>query len=262
MNTSIISILVFAVILFLIIIIRAKYSKFEVKPTDIVLAIIPIALYLLITGQIKSLKFGGMELETVFVKAAEQSIASQVTPIKNLKSAMPIREIDSGRKARIEEIPILVKKEVEGLQFRLGHGRYAGFAIMRYLAELTNKDPLFRYIIINNQDGTFWGMSNGPALYKLLSGITPPFSADDVATWLNTSDKQSLQRLPGFLSAKDAVNEKTTEKSQALEKMEKLNVDSLPVVDNENKFIGVVDRSRLTASLIIDVTQQLRGNKP
>jgi len=40
--------------------------------------------------------------------------------------------------------------------------------------------------------------------------------------------------------------------------MENLNIDVLPSLNQENKFIGVVDRSRLTASLIIDVTNRLK----
>jgi len=255
-TTVIISIIVFAGILTLIILIRAKYSKFEVKPTDIVLAIIPIVLYLLVTGQIESLKYGGLEFKTAFVKATEKTISSQVTPIN-----LPIRDIEMDPKKGIEVIPLLVQKNVEGLLFQLGYGGYAGFAIVEYLAGLTNKDPFFHYIIINNSDGTFEGMSNGPALYKLLSGNRPPFSANDVATWLNTSNKQSLRRLPGFISAQDAVEKETTEKSKALERMEKLNVDTLPVIDKARKFVGVVDRSRLTASLIIDITQQLNKSK-
>jgi hypothetical protein len=128
---------------------------------------------------------------------------------------------------------------------------------MKYLAALS-RTPFFQYIIINNQDGTFFGMSNGPDLYKLLSGTSPPFSANDVATWLNNSDTESIKRLPGFLSVNNAVN-KNTEKSQALQKMENLNVDTLPVIGKNGRFEGVVNRSRLTASLLIDVSQQLKN---
>ena len=40
--------------------------------------------------------------------------------------------------------------------------------------------------------------------------------------------------------------------------MEKLNIDTLPVVDKEGKFTGIVDRARLTASLIIEVADKLK----
>ena len=45
-----------------------------------------------------------------------------------------------------------------------------------------------------------------------------------------------------------------------LEQMEKLNVDWLPVVDEAKKFVGVVDRSRVVASLILEVDTRLRNS--
>jgi len=43
--------------------------------------------------------------------------------------------------------------------------------------------------------------------------------------------------------------------------MEAQNVDTLPVVDdvdNINRFVGIVNRSRLTASLLIDMSEKLK----
>src|SRR4051794_11813030 len=45
------SIAVFAVILALLVVLRARDSKFEVRPTDIVVAILPIVIFLLVTGK-------------------------------------------------------------------------------------------------------------------------------------------------------------------------------------------------------------------
>jgi hypothetical protein len=40
--------------------------------------------------------------------------------------------------------------------------------------------------------------------------------------------------------------------------MESMNVDTLPVVNKDKRFVGIVNRSRLTASLIIDVANELK----
>jgi hypothetical protein len=40
--------------------------------------------------------------------------------------------------------------------------------------------------------------------------------------------------------------------------MESLNVDTLPVVKNDKRFAGMANRSRLTASLILDVAKELK----
>lgn len=255
--TVLFSIICFIVILTLIIIIRAKYSKFEVRPADIVLALVPIIIYLLVSGEIKTLQYGGLKIETAFVKATESAITPQVTPIPITN--LPISEIEVRTKGFPLEIPPLIEGKAEGLEFRLGDGRYAGFAISKYLYVLT-KYPFFHYMIINFADGTFFGMSNGPALHNLLLSSSSPFNADDVATWLNNSNTKALTRLPGFISAQDALNEKT-DKRKALEKMETLNADTLPVINEAHKFVGIVDRSRLTASLLIDVSNRLRSEK-
>jgi predicted transcriptional regulator len=42
--------------------------------------------------------------------------------------------------------------------------------------------------------------------------------------------------------------------------MEASNADWLPVVDNAKKFVGVVDRSRVVASLILEVDTRLRNS--
>jgi len=51
---------------------------------------------------------------------------------------------------------------------------------------------------------------------------------------------------------------KGTDKFEALLKMEELNVDWLPAVNDQQRFAGIVERSRLMASLLIDVTQSLK----
>jgi hypothetical protein len=41
--------------------------------------------------------------------------------------------------------------------------------------------------------------------------------------------------------------------------MEKLDADSLPVVDEQGRFAGTVERTKLTASLILAVTDKVEG---
>jgi len=84
-----------------------------------------------------------------------------------------------------------------------------------------------------------------------------PFNSDDFARWINMSDTASLTNLSGFLSAKDAIKN-DSDKQRALERMEALNTETLPVIDEAGKFVGVVDRSRLIASLIIDVANKVQ----
>jgi hypothetical protein len=243
------SIAAFVVILALLVLLRAKHSKFEVRPTDIAVAILPVLIFLLVTGKIQKFEVGELKIETAFVKASTSAIASQVTPL-------PSETIQINPKAGTGDIPRLIERKTQGLLFRLGHGGYYGPAIREYFVALV-KHPYLRYVIIENPDRTFFAMADARALTDLLSSTNAPYTADQFARWLNSSDQASLKRLPGFISLESSVTG-TTDKSQALQLMETLNVDTLPVVDKDKRYVGIVNRSRLTASLILDVAKELK----
>jgi len=71
------------------------------------------------------------------------------------------------------------------------------------------------------------------------------------------ADRDRLSQLPGFLPASAAVAP-DSDKRDVLSKMESLKVDWLPVVGKDGHVVGVVDQSRLTASLILDVSNLLQ----
>ena len=140
--------------------------------------------------------------------------------------------------------------------FRLGHGGYWGPAVDEYF-KLLSKQPFLKYLIIENPDRTFFAMADARDLAALFQVERPPYTARDFAEWVNAGNRAELARLPRFIPSQHAVTEQT-HKRQALKKMEDLNVDTLPVVDTTNHFAGLVNRSRLTASLLLDVAENLR----
>jgi hypothetical protein len=78
----------------------------------------------------------------------------------------------------------------------------------------------------------------------------PRLTADNVANWLNNKNVDELKTLPGFISA-----------DQALEQMNALDVQTIPVVNENKKFVGVVDRSKLTASILTDLAAKLEHSE-
>jgi len=177
----IISILIFVALLVVIIFIRIKNDKLEVKPTDIVIAIIPIVIVLLVTGNFETFEFGGLKVKSAFVKASESAITHQVTHIKpdkpdslSMKPWEPPLFSPSRTLGALKNMPsraakaniIIPIKRAEALQFILGDGHYAGDAIMHYLSSLI-KYPPFHYIIIINKNGTFFGLADGRTIYNL-----------------------------------------------------------------------------------------------
>lgn len=244
----------FFVILVILVLLRAINNRLEVKPADIVVSILPVLVFLLVTGRLQKFEIGegGVKIETAFVKASKSAIVSQITPLTGLPSK-PLR-IDP--KGAVRDIPKLIEHKTEGLLFRLGYGRYWGPAITEYF-RLLSKQPFLKYIIVENPDGTFYAMANARELIELFQTEHPPYTAKDFAKWLNDANTTALTKLPGFISVEDAITE-NTDKDRALRKMEKLNVDTLPVIDEAKRFVGIVDRSRLIASLLIDVVASLK----
>jgi len=253
-NTILYSIGSFLIILAILVLLRAKSSRFEVKPSDIVVAVVPVVLFLLVTGKLQKFEIGegGVKIETAFVQASKASIDPQVTPLTGL----PSEPIQLDPKTAVSEIPRLIERQTEGLLFRLGHGGYWGPAIEEYFSAL-GRQPFFKFVIIEHPDGRFFGLADARALNELLSNQGAPYGADQFARWLNQSDTKALSRLPGFIGEDQAVR-KGTDKFEALLKMEELNVDWLPAVNDQQRFAGIVERSRLMASLLIDVTQSLK----
>lgn len=251
--TVVISVGSFVLIVAVLVLLRARNSRFEVRPADIVVAVLPIVVFLLVTGKLQKFEIGesGVKIETAFVKASASAIVSQVTPLIGL----PAEPIRLDMKRGVEEIPQLIAGKTEGLLFRLGHGVYWGPAIEEYF-RLLSRQPFFKYLIIENSNRTFFAMADARDLTGLFLVDRPPYTARDFAEWLNTANKEALARLPGFITSQHAVT-KEADKGQTLRKMEALNVDTLPVVDNKGYFAGIVNRSRLTASLLIDIAENL-----
>ena len=255
-TTIIISIIIFLGVVGVLAYVRMKSANnFEIKNSEIALALIPIVLFLLLTGKIQKFEFGDLKIETAFVAASQAAISSQVTILKGL----PVETLRWDEKAGVGQIPQLVRRQTEALVFRLGHGGYYGPAIQEYLLELT-KYPFFKSLIFNNNDGSLFGIADAVEVTAAIKNYEGPFNAADFARWLNESNQVEIEKIPSFVSAEYALNQ-DSDKKNALELMEKLDLEILPVVDSSGKFSGVVDRSRLTASLILDVTNQLEGEK-
>jgi hypothetical protein len=250
-----ISLGVFVAVIGLLVFIRSKTgNKYEVKNSDMVLGLLPIVLILLVSGKIESFEFGDLKVKAALVEASNKEILMQVSPLEGI----PVRNLESASKGAVSQIPRLIQNKREALEFRLGHGGYYGPAIQRYFDAL-NKQSLLKYIIVKNEDGTFFGMYDAGSLLSYFENVDSGFSTQDFANWLNRNNKDPLFDLPGFIPSEDALMQNTN-KSAALSAMEAKALDILPVINQEGYLQGIVEQSRLTASLILDVTKQLGSN--
>lgn len=241
---------VFVLMVVMMVSLRSRVGdRFEVKNSDILIALIPIAFWFVLSGKLKVIEFGGIKLETAFVQASQAEIADQVTPVR-----LPVEAIRMDPKGGVGEIPRLIKKRTEALTFQLAHGGYFGPAIRKYLSELVSL-PFFKYVIINRRDGRFFGLLDAREFRWVAE--TGQVSYREFANWLNTSNEAALQKIPGFVPVEVAVK-KREDKTTALKRMEDKKTETLPVIDDEERFKGVVERSRLVSSLILDIAERVK----
>lgn len=253
MNTAIIALGFFVVILALLVALRVKTgNKVDIRSSDIVLALVPVALWLFLTGKIQEFAFGEVKIVAAIKMASKAPVGPQVSKL----TIDTVREqITTMSKAGPEVIPQMINTKSQALSFTLGQGGYYGPAIAQYLEQLTQY-PFLRYIVMSNPDGTFFGIADARQVTDIFRTSNPRFSVADLAEWLNRSVKNELEGLPGFISAEKALH-KEDDKRKALENMNTLDVQVLPVVDGGQKFDGIVDRSKLTASILTEIADRL-----
>ena len=101
----------FLLILILFVLLRmVTHNRFEVRHTDIFLAVIPIILVLVLGGHIKELTVGDLKIVPAVRNATKSSVKAQV-------SALPIEAVSSNPKDSISKIPKLVQGANPGTEF-------------------------------------------------------------------------------------------------------------------------------------------------
>ncbi len=269
----------FIITLVIIIWIKAKLAnRIEIKPVDVGIALIPFILWMATAGIFKKVEVPGFvsfEIADAFVTAAAAPINLQV-------STMPVTALKADAKQGVNEIPHMIESETQVLSFKLGYSGYYGPAIWMYFNHLITS-PAFKYAVITDKNGSLFGLFEADKLTAILNSENneelmkefplQPFNGlpatqqlkkwTDFAKTVKSSNKNKLSTISGFVSLAMAV-EADADKQRVLEQMEKQDLDWLPVVKQENgisHFLGIVERSRLTASLILDVTKQLENKK-
>jgi len=236
-------------------------GKYEFKTSDLVFLVIPLVLVSIATGRIKGLDLFGVkaDLSALWVEAAQTKIEKQVAPAARASVQDVVHMMEVGAKAGPQELQRLLERKVEALEFRLGYGSYYGPAIRTYLDAMSGSSQL-RSIVMNNPNGTLFGMYAVSDLIGYLR-MAGERGYNELTQSLNRGDdaaRAELKKIPGFVGAEHAVTSSTS-KREALMKMEQLNVNSLPVVDDTRHFVGTVDRGKVTAGLILAVTDKLEG---
>jgi hypothetical protein len=267
----------FIILLIIVVWVRKRIAGgVDIKPIDAAIALIPLVLWMATAGILKKVEVPGFfafEVADAIVNAAKTEIKDHVSPL-------PVKYVTADGKTGVSKLPGLLEKRTEALSFKLGYGSYYGPAIWKYLVHL-NRLPSFRFVVVFKPDDSFFGMFdasilasalNPPDNYELVKQYPleplrklPP--ENKVEKWfefarrLRENDAAEIQKYPGFFSADQAVKT-SSDKQQVLTRMEEQQRDWLPVVtDPKGEFEGIVERSRLTTSLILDIAKRVEAGK-
>lgn len=271
-------------------VLRARTKgRYEIKVIDLTVAAIPLLVWFLSTGQVQKIALGGVsvELAEVFAEATDESVGESVI---RRDEAVTVEELVQymryGPKDRIGSLDKLALAETEALEFGFKDAqastRYGGSVIKEYFDQLASIGSL-KYAVIYNKPGELFGFydiktlllyfrvsraDERPLLERLLR---PAEESDELkrynafASMLNggrETDRERLRNLPGFYPGLPAIREDTTRRD-ALRIMDEQGCNRLPVIDDDGRFVGVVERSALTAAMLLHITETLeeRSNR-
>ncbi|MDZ7380080.1 MAG: hypothetical protein ONB06_12135 [candidate division KSB1 bacterium] len=236
-------------------------GRYEIKTTDLVFLVIPLLVVALATGKLKGIDIFGVkaDLSELWAAAVQTKIAGQVAPAVPATVQDVVQVVELGTKGGIQELRRLIERKIQALEFKLGHSGYYGPAIKTYFEALSGSSSL-RVIVVDKPDGKLFGMYDAADLIGYLR-VAGEQGYEQFQKLLNSGSEAAraeLAKLPGFVGADHAVTA-VTSKRDALARMEQLNIDILPVVDEQRRFVGTVERAKLTASLILAVTDKLEN---
>jgi len=253
MSIIIITIVGFMLLLALLVILRVKTgNKFQIKNSDIVIALIPVVLALFLSGKVQELTFGDLKIVLAVQETAKSSISTEVTEL-------PVEEILIGESQSLIEINRYIEKRIQVVSFQLSKVTRGGSDLIVSYLELT-RYPFLNYIVFNNPDGSFFGLADAQQI-ETMNRVSPDIlNFEAIANWLLGANEDKLKTLPGFISAEDALVA-NVDKLTALRQFSSLNVQTIPVINELGKFAGIIEQNQLTANMLTDILTGLENTK-
>lgn len=198
------------------------------NPTLVGVALVPVLLFLAVTGRLQ--RFSGGGFEVVLQEQARKFVspdASEEVDVNPERLDPKIRESELGK---------IKERAPTGLTFELGReGFYELGAIEEYLEALET----LRYVVFTNADGQFEGYAPVDAFSRLLANFEV-----DVVHEIETGE---ITDRP--IVRTDAIRSDSTNK-ECLQKMDDREVDELAVVNSDKSFVGVITQNAIIRKLM------------
>ena len=223
----------FFAILSLIALINYKLNKeFKIETSWLALSLAPVVIWLITTQQLS--EFSGFGLAFKLNKVTATPVSLQLDG-----DLIQPEAISSDAKEGIGKIDLFKRDRVAAITLEVGkRGYYLNSAIQQYLRELT---PLsfFKYVLFLDKDSKYRGMINGDKLLEEMRSRN-----------IDLVDLLEANNITGISGVNIASITSGSSKQAALQLMDTHSLSELPVVNDSGHFIGVVERNKITSSIV------------
>lgn len=231
----------FFLILMILILINYKVNKeFKIETSWLALSLAPVVIWLMTTEQLS--EFSGFGLAFKLKEATAKPVS-----LKLDGDMISPEQITADEKEGLSKIDSFIQRKVAAVTLKIDKPRYYNnWAISQYLERLTPYS-FFKYVLFVKESGTFVGIIDASDLYDQMRNNSVNLVArleagkiDDIAG-VNT-----ISILSG------------SSKEDSLQMMDKLGLAELPVVDEQGHFKGIVERDKITSSIVAQLVSSAR----
>ena len=208
-------------------------DSFQIKATDLVLAVSPAIIWLFTSGQLSEFAYGdlSLKLREIYNKPVVSKVLSENSTDQD-----------------IELIHVGVDCVFSHEKDITSASTFPAYRRFEYLVILDN--------CVDDERGesnpVFFGAMEIQAYKDLFLGEHTKSNPNLFIEMVKTKNLNGLEKLPTFVSADNALGLESS-KLDSLKGMAKLDRDYLPLVDSKDKYMGIVRRSQLTTDFLIDI---------
>ena len=228
----------FFLILGLIVYVHYRVNgEFKIETSWLALSLAPVVIWLLSTQQLSEFSGFGLAFKLKEVTNSAVSLQADGNAIRPERISRDEKEglgkIEQFKRNRVAAVTLVVGKQ----------NYYNNRAIERYLRELV---PLsfFRYVLFEDSEGRFRGVVDGSRLLEQLQDRL------DLVRLIESNDVSSIDGI-GAISIASGSS-----KQESLRLMDRHGIAELPVVDEFGKFVGVVERDKITSSIVAELVSK------
>jgi CBS domain-containing protein len=231
---------------FLVLWLTKSIMSIEGDAVFISLLLIPILVYVIISGKLEELKGPG-GLEAKFAKAANESISAATEKVELSVEEMQIvlKEglgiLEKKRLDLNEAQPIVMIMEIGK------RGYYDREAVLKYI-EILSQFRNFKFVVFVDKNNQFVSYMPSWAVKGLIS---KQYLGDEFISIINTGNKTVLFQFPGVV--RETIRTESTN-AEALREMTKQNLEALVVIDGNNQLKGVVEREQILSKMMLSLT--------